>query len=105
MPYPIQFDQAENALLQSQFRTIYEDDRVRSLEGPIILSILNKLEVWPEPPAWTEQEQQRVQYQMRQFIDLLKPFPYPSSPMTFGQDTRQLTLIEMVLEKIEASWD
>lgn len=92
-------------MLQSQFRTIYEDDRIRFYEGPIILSILNKLQDWPAPPAWTEQEQRRVQYQMEKFIELLKPYPYPYSPLTFGQDTRQLTLIERVLYKIEASWD
>lgn len=92
-------------MLQSQFRTIYEDDRVRSLEGALILSILNKLEAYPTPPAWTEQEQRRVQYQMEQFMEMLKPYPYPSSPLTFGQNTRQLTLIERVLYKIEAAWN
>lgn len=105
MPFPIRFSEQENAMLQSIFRTIYEDDRIRFYEGPIILGILNKLTEWPTPPGWTEQEQRRVQYQLEKFIELLKPYPYPYSPLTFGQDTRQLTLIERSLEKIEAAWD
>lgn len=104
MPTPITFSAPENGMLQSQFRTIYEDDRIRSVEGAIILSILNKLEAYPVAPPFTEQEERRIQYQMEQFIELLKPYPYPYSPLTFGQDTRQLQLIQSVLAKIEAAW-
>lgn len=92
-------------MLQSFFRTLLEDNRIYFYEGPLITSILNKLSAYPTPPPWTEQEQRRVQWQMEKFIELLKPYPYPYSPLTFGQDTRQLTLIERVLEKIEAAWD
>lgn len=104
MPTPIIFCPAENEMLQSQFRTMYEDDRIRSVEGSIILSILNKLEAYPIPPPFTEQEERRIQYQMEQFVEMLKPYPYPYSPLTFGQDTRQLQLIQDVLAKIEAAW-
>lgn len=104
MPTPILFSEPENRMLQEQFREIYEDDRIRSVEGSIILSILNKLEAWPIPPPFTEQEERRLQYQMEKFIEIMKPYPYPYSPLTFGQDTRQLQITQCVLKKIKDSW-
>jgi hypothetical protein len=105
MPKPINFTPRENGMLQSQFRTLLEDGEIRYYEGALIQSILTKLELYPTPPAWTEQEQRRVQYQMEKFMEMLKPYPWPYSPLTFGQDTQQLNLIMAVLTRIERSWD
>lgn len=107
MPTPITFTAEENRMLQSQFRTMYEDDSIRSIEGPIILSILQKIEAYPTVPVFTEQEERLIQYQMEQFIEILKPylypFTYPTVPV-IGQESVQLQLVESVLAKIEASW-
>jgi hypothetical protein len=103
MALSITFTEPENRMLQSIFMDIYQDDSVRSLEGDLILSIVKLLEVWPVAPTFTEQQSRRIQYQMEQFTEILTPYPYPYSPLTFGQDTRQLTLIKSVLAKVKAA--
>lgn len=102
MPSPISFTENENRLLQSTFTDIYQDDCVRSLEGPLIYSILKLLEQWPVTPTFTEQQSRRVQYQLEKYVELLKPYPYPYSPLTFGQDTQQLQIIQSALDKVKA---
>lgn len=101
MPTPINFNELENRMLQSQFRSIYENDCVRSLEGPLILGILNKFETWPAEVTFTEQEDRRVQVEMEQYIEIMKPYPYPYSPLTFGQPTEQMQICYGVLQKLK----
>ncbi len=103
MANPITFTEPENRFLQELFTEIYQNDQVRSLEGPIILSIVNKLEVWPSSPTFTEQENRRIQYQLESLVELLKPYPYPYSPLTFGQDTQQIQIIQSASAKIQAA--
>lgn len=82
---------------------MYQNDQIRSIEGPIILSILTKLETWPIAPVFDYIENRRMQVQFEGFIELVKPYPYPYSPLTFSQDTRQLTLIQSIFAKVLAA--
>lgn len=103
MPGPISLTETQNRFLQEIFVEIYQDDCVRSLEGPLILSILNKVKAWPTPLQLTEQEARRIQYQLEKFDEIAKPYPYPYYPTTFGQDTQQLTVIDGILAILEAA--
>lgn len=103
MSLPITLTEPENRTLQEFFVEIYQNDQVRSLEGPLILSILNKLEAWPIDLVLTGQENLRIQYQFEKFEEMLTPYPYPYSPLTFGQDTHQLVLIQSVMSKLKVA--
>jgi hypothetical protein len=99
----ITFTESENRFMQSIFRTLYEDDAIRSLEGALILSILKKMETWPIAPSLTSKENNRIQYQLEKFIELMKPYPYPYYPTTFGQDTRQISVVQSIMTKIKVA--
>lgn len=103
MPSPINFTETENRMLQSIFRELYENDEYRSTEGPLLLGIVNKLETWPTLLTLTEQENRRIQYQYESFAEIITPYPYPYSPQTFGQDTRQLSIVKSILTKVVAA--
>ena len=98
---PIDLTETQNRFLQEIFTEIYQNDQVRSLEGPLILSILDKVKTWPAPLVLTEQEDRRLQVQLEQFVEIATPYPYPYYPTTFGQDTRQLSIVKGLLKIME----
>lgn len=98
---PINLTEPQNRWMQEIWTELYQDDRVRSLEGPLMLSILDKVKTWPAPLVLTEQEDRRIQYQLEQFVEVMKPYPYPYYPTTFGQDTQQLDLVSGILKIME----
>lgn len=102
MAHPITFTETENRNLQQIILERYQDDRIRSLYGSELNSILHKLEVWPSPTTFTEQESLTIQYQYERLVEILTPYPYPYSPLTFGQDTQQLVIIKSILAKVKA---
>lgn len=97
----IVFTEPENRFMQQNFLEMYQDDRIRSLEGPIILGILKKFEAWPTAPLFTEQENRRIQVFLETSDEVLEPYPYPYTPQTFGQDTHQIVLIKSILGKLK----
>lgn len=98
----ITFTAKENGFLQSAINTLYQDDYYRSFEGDLLLSILKLLE--PQVPVvFTEKQNRRLQYQMERFLEISLPYPYPYYPTTFGQDTRQLTVIKSIQVKLIAA--
>lgn len=68
-----------------------------------LTGILAKLEVWPIAPTFTEQENRALQVLFEGFDEAVKPYPYPYSPLTFSQDTRQVVLVESILAKVKAA--
>jgi hypothetical protein len=100
---PITFTDQENSFLQTVVNTMYQDDEVRTYEGPLILSILTLLEAYPTPPVFTEQQTRRLQVMLETFIEAATPYPYPYYPTTFGQTTTQLVICHSVLAKVQAA--
>lgn len=98
---PINLTEPQNRFLQEIFTEMYQNDQIRSVEGDLILSILNKVKTWPVPLVLTEQEDRRLQVQLEQFVEIETPYPYPYYPTTFGQDTRQLNLVQGLLKIME----
>lgn len=103
MPNPITFTEIENRNLQEILMEMYQNDQVRSLEGPLFLAIIAKLEIWPTAPTFTETENRRLQVIYEGFTEQLGTYSAIFSPLTFGQDTRQLSLTKCILKKIKAA--
>lgn len=103
MPNPITLTEPEDQFLQSILTERYQNDCIRSLEGPLFLSLLNQVKTWPAAITFTEQEDRRLQVLLEGLVELLTPYPYPYSPLTFGQDTQQLSIIKSILTKLEAA--
>ena len=98
---PISFDERENRALQSLLMEIKMDAQRRQYYEPFILDIIGKLEVWPEPIMLTEQENRALQSLFFSFEELVKPFPYPYSPLTFAPSTVQVELCYNILQKLK----
>jgi len=82
---------------------MYENDQIRSLEGPLILSIVNKLETWPLDLSLTEQENRRMQVQLESFYEIAKLSPRPCYPTTLNLNSTQANLIIQIQSKLEAT--
>ena len=103
MANPITLTETENRLLQSIFREIYEDYRLRSVEPDMLLSLVQAFETYPAPLVLTAAQTNRVTWQLQKFVEISRPYPYPYYPTTFGQDTRQLRVIESIIVKLGAT--
>lgn len=79
-----------------------QDARQFQYYEAVLPSIISKLEVWPVPVTFTEQESQALQVKLVEFFEVVKPYPYPYSPLTFSQDTQQLSLVQSILAKVKA---
>lgn len=103
MSTPIVLTEQENRFLQSIFMEMYQSDRLRSYEPDLLLSLVQAFETWPAPLNLTEQQNNRVQWQLQKFQEIMKPYPFPYYPTTFGQDTRQLGVVNSIMDKFKAA--
>lgn len=100
---PITLTAIQNRFMQDIFTEIYQDDRVRSLEGDLILSILNKVKAWPAPLVLTNQEDRRIQYQLEQFYEVIGQGVQPYVPSTVPLIPPEVVLIQAILKIMEAA--
>jgi len=103
MPLPITFTEQENQHLESIWITIQQDAQ-QVQYYPNVASIISKLQTWPVPVTFTEQESREIQSLYVYFDQKMRPFPVlQSSLLTFGQDQRQIYVIESILAKLQAA--
>lgn len=96
----INFSERENRMLQEMFIELSQDAQRRQYYELVYQSIITKIESYPEPVLFTEQENRAIQYLYEQFLELCKPFPYPNSPLTFSQPTKQVETCTDTLNKL-----
>lgn len=88
-------------MLQEMFIELSQDAQRRQYYELVYQSIINKIEAWPAPVLFTEQENRAIQYLYEGFVELLKPYPYPYSPLTFSQPTMQVEICFGTLHKLK----
>ena len=77
------------------------DAQKRQYYEPVYQSIINKVEAYPAPVLFTEQENRAIQTLYEEFLELCKPYPYPYSPLTFSQPTTQIEICYVTLQKLK----
>jgi hypothetical protein len=104
MPQPIAFTEQENRHLQEIWIEISQNAQRRQYYEAVYPSIISKLEAWPAPATFSEQESRAIQTVYRAFDEVCRPWPVLDAVQrTFGQDQRQMGVVESILAKVEAA--
>lgn len=98
---PITFTEIENRNLQEIFIELSQDATRAQYYQAVLPSIISKIEAYPASVLFTEQENRAIQYLYEGFAELLKPYPYPYSPLTFQQPTVQMEIVFRILHKLK----
>lgn len=99
---PITFTEQEIRNLLETFTEIRMDAQQRQYYEPVVQPIIDKMNVG-NPVTFTEQESRAIESLYQHFRNLCKNWqPLLSGrEFTFGQDTRQLNLVQDILSKVE----
>lgn len=95
--------QDERLFLQDLINEMYQNDSIRSLEGPLLHGILVKLEQASGTLSATfeSKENERIQYMLEQMYEIAGPWPVPYIPSQC-RNTYQLELISSLRLKLQA---